>query len=128
MALVCLSIIALVTAGLIRLGAARRGGLDAIARRAQADWLVEAGLERAALRLGSDPEYDGETWAPPAEALGGLAGTVVIRVEQGDGGPSGPRPVRIRADYPSDGDPSRRVRRTKVFQVRPSFGINGGDS
>ncbi|QDV33037.1 hypothetical protein [Tautonia plasticadhaerens] len=127
-ALVCLSLIAMVVAGLLRLGASRAAGLDAVARRAQADWLVEAGLERAALRVSRDPDYGGETWDLPAEALGGRAGSVVIEVERGEGGASGPRVVRVRADYPSDGDPSRRVRRTKVFQVRPIAGIGGGDS
>jgi hypothetical protein len=128
-ALACLSVIAMIVAGLIRLAAARADRLDAAARLSQADWLVEAGLERSSIRLRSDPSYDGEAWEVPAEALGGRSGLVVIAVEPGDEAhPTSAQTVRIRADYPSDGDPSHRVRRSKVFQVRPNAGIDGGES
>ncbi|RUL88070.1 hypothetical protein [Tautonia sociabilis] len=127
-ALVCLSVIVLVVAGLIRLGADRAEHLLALERESQALWLVEAGLERAAAQLRVDPSYEGETWTLPPEALGGREGTVTIEVEETDPGADQPLTVRVRADYPSDGDPSHRARRSKVFQVRPTAGTDGGDS
>jgi hypothetical protein len=119
----------MVVAGLIRLGVTRADQLDATFRRSQADWLVEAGLERAFIRLHNDPSYDGETWEVPAEALGGRTGKVVIEVEPSNGDfPASVITVLIRADYPSDGDTSRRIRRSKVYLVRPTAGFDGGDS
>jgi hypothetical protein len=77
----------------------------------QAQWLAEAGLERAAARLAGQPGYSGETWTIPAGQLGGNVGAVVrIRVES-VARPPARRRVAVEADYPDD--PLHRSRCTK---------------
>lgn len=71
--------------------------------RMQADWLAEAGLNRAVARLNSDANYTGETWTVAAGDLGGEKnGTVVVTV-----GPAEDRKdlksVRVEALYPNTG-------------------------
>jgi Tfp pilus assembly protein PilX len=49
-------------------------------RQLQAQWLAESGLEKAAQSLASNPDYKGEEWKIPAEAIGGRdAGVVSIQ-------------------------------------------------
>ena len=69
--LVCLLVIMLICASLLRLVQSRRALIRNEERKLQADWLVESGLDRAAARLGDDPSYRGETWTIPADELGG---------------------------------------------------------
>ena len=71
----------------------------------QADRLAEAGLARAAARLGLDPEYDGEEWT--AELPGDESATVSIRITEADGG----RTIEAVAVYPNDSDRPVRSRR-----------------
>jgi hypothetical protein len=68
---------------------------------AQAQWVGEAALERAAARLAADPKYAGETWTIPAAELAGKDGGVAkIRVEKVADRPDR-RLVRVEADYPN---------------------------
>lgn len=107
--MIALIIIGLIAVGLLRLAATRRDQLRAEERRLQADWLAEAGIERAAMRLAESADYEGEAWEVSADELGGrLAATVRIKVEPATA--SGRR-VEVRADYPKD-DPGR-ARRSK---------------
>lgn len=124
-ALVCLSLLALVVIGMLRQGRIRRERMRAAEHRQQADWLVEAGLERAAARLGAEADYEGENWAIGPETLGGRSAVVVIAVEPGEGEA---RSVRVRAAYPADPSAPNRTTRTKVFQVRPAAGESGEPS
>jgi hypothetical protein len=72
--------------------------------QAQADWLAEAGLRRAARRLSTDGAWTGETWMIEAEELGGpSAGRVVIDVGPSQEG-AALREVRVRADFPAEAD------------------------
>jgi len=123
-ALICLSLLGLIIAGLLRVDLGRRGQIRAVEHRLQADWLVEAGLERAAARIAQNADYEGESWRIPAEALGGRSAIVLIEVESTDRGNL--KSVRVRSDYPADGAPESRVRRTKTFIVRPGAGLSGG--
>ena len=125
-ALVCLSLLALVVIGMLRQGRIRRERMRAAEHRQQADWLVEAGLERAAARLDAGADYEGETWQIGPEALGGRSAVVVIAVEPGRG--RRVRSVRVRAEYPADPSAPNRTTRTKVFQVRPAAGESGEPS
>ena len=51
--------------------------------RFQANWLAEAGLERAFVLLQKTKTYPGETWQIPAKDLAGQqAGTVTIKIEK----------------------------------------------
>jgi len=82
-------------------------------RLRQAQWLVQAGAERAAFRLTSDPEYTGEQWSLTADAIVGTdPGLVTISVTR----PSKDRAsVRVVAEYPSGEATS--IRRTRDFLV-----------
>jgi hypothetical protein len=108
-----------VLVGLLRVSKARSDQLRRIEWRCQADWLVEAGLERAAARLKADPSYDGETWLIPAEAMGSRSAEVVITTLPIEDGEAEPIRVRVRADYPADGFAEDRVRRSKTFAIDP---------
>jgi type II secretory pathway component PulK len=49
----------------------------------QAQWLAQAGIDRAVAQLGKSASYQGETWHVPAEELDGMdAAEVQIRVER----------------------------------------------
>jgi hypothetical protein len=113
--LVCLVVITMIGAGLLRLVSSQRVMIRGEERGMQSEWLAESGIERAVARLASDPEYRGETWSIPADALGGPSpGVVSIKV-----GPLRDERVRrlvtVQADYPSD--PEQRVRTTKQTVV-----------
>lgn len=114
--LICFVVLALVVASLVKLGVAYRDQVRTAERRLQAEWLAEAGVDRALARLSHDADYEGETWEIPADALGepsaqtaeqGPAAVVLIEVERPKGRDGG-WVVRSRADYPPD--PPRRVR------------------
>jgi hypothetical protein len=80
----------------------------------QADWLAEAGLERAAATLKLNPAYQGETWKLAPDDLGGPeGGAVVITVEPA------PRPDRrtIRAEAVDPDDPIDRARHAKEIVI-----------
>jgi Tfp pilus assembly protein PilV len=97
--LVSLAVAAAISVSVLRLAALQRRSLEIHQWQAQAEWLAESGLERAAARLAADPAYPGETWTIPAEALG-TGGGVAIRVEPVAGQP-GRRRIHIEADYSS---------------------------
>ena len=108
-AIVCLSIAAALMVGVGRMAVASRGAAEARQWRAQACWLADSALDRAAARLRADAQYAGETWEPPAEAFGARGGAARIEVEP-VAGRANARRVRIAADYPND--PKHRARKT----------------
>jgi len=110
-AIVCIAVASVIFLSLLRLSVAERRRVETEAWQVQAAWLAESGIERAAARLAADPEYQGETWALPADLLGGRYDAVVkIRVETiPDDEPR--RLVHVEADYPDD--PQNRARRSK---------------
>lgn len=65
-------------------------------------WVVESAAQRAAHRLASDDEYQGETWQVPGELLGGGRSAVaVIRISAVESDPD-QRRVIVEATYPAD--------------------------
>jgi len=93
---------------------AHRAGTDEAAQ-AQAEWLIESAIERAARKLADDPGYRGETWNLSAKQLGlPEKGLVVITVETSDD-QSNERAVHIRADYPNH--PHDRYRRSRQLTI-----------
>lgn len=110
-----LFVLTLLGGGLLRVVWLRHSDLRAAGRRLQAEWLAESALDRAAARLAADPSYAGETWAIPAERLGGRdAASVRIEVTPAPGHPDR-RVVRARADFPAD-EP-RRSRHSRQIEI-----------
>jgi hypothetical protein len=62
-----LTIVLLLFGLFVRQLRSERRQLDLEERKAQLAWLAQAGLERAAYRLFSEPDYKGETWTIAAE-------------------------------------------------------------
>lgn len=84
----------------------------------QTEFLLQAGADRAAYRLTSDPAYRGEVWDLPArDVIGNGIGQVTITASrEADGRPWH---VRVVAEYPVGNESS--IRRSRAFQVpRPS--------
>jgi Tfp pilus assembly protein PilX len=109
--LICLIVLAMIAGAILRAGTAQREEVRDQERGLQADWLAEAGLQRALARLAADPAYHGETWEIDARALDSAEpATVVIAVERPTDDPRR-RTIRARADYPRDAP--RRARRTR---------------
>lgn len=114
--LICFVVLGLMITALVKLGVAYRDQIRTAERRLQAEWLAEAGVDRALAKLSYDPDYKGETWEIPVDELGlpavkdtekGPAAVVKIEVEPAKGQDGG-RILRVRADYPPDSP--RRVR------------------
>src|SRR5436305_2022668 len=101
--LVCLLVITLMAAALIRLTRSHHALLRNEERTLQAEWLAEPALRRASARLADDPKYAGETWSIPAEDLGGPdPGAVTIVVRPRDGEDAGRLvDVEVLADFPA---------------------------
>jgi hypothetical protein len=84
--------------------------------RLQAEWLAQSGLGRAAARLQTDANYQGETWRLPAEEFGG-SDAAVVRIEVATvPDEPGRRQVRVEADYPDD--PQHRARHNAETVVK----------
>ncbi len=109
-----------ILAGAIFVSLARTAAVERQATRlrqwtVQAQWLAEAGLERAVVRFDQDANYAGETWTIAAAELSGRRGaTVRIRVEPVADRPERRR-VRVEADFPDD--PLDRCRCKKEIVV-----------
>jgi hypothetical protein len=117
--LVCFVLIMLICAALLQLVFAERGVSRQEERRLQAEWLAEAGLERAAARLSRTRDYTGETWDIAAEELGGRdPGHVIITVETPKGKP-GQRNVTVKADYPLAAERRARLQRNMALELAP---------
>jgi hypothetical protein len=114
--MVCVGIAGAVLVSVLRIALAERKGQSTDARRIQAVWLAESGLERAAASLATDPDYAGEVWKVSAGSLGGNhGGQVTIEVKAVPDQP-GRRLVSVRADYPDD--PRLRVRWSKQLTIQ----------
>jgi hypothetical protein len=116
-ALVCLLLVTLLCAALLKQSRTRRDSSRDEQRRMQAEWLAESGAERAAARLSVDPEYRGETWEIPAGSLGGDPGRVTIAVEAVKDRP-GRRSVRVEADYPPGREHRARHTQRRTVELR----------
>jgi hypothetical protein len=106
--LVCLIIMTLIAGAVLKVASAHRGQIRAQERRLQAEWLAEAGIQRALARLAADSGYAGETWEVSARDLDSTEGArIAIAVERVPDD-RGRRKIRVQADYPRD--PPRRAR------------------
>ena len=117
-ALVCLLLVTMLCAAMLKQSRTRRDALRDEQRRMQAEWLAESGADRASARLSIDPDYRGETWEIPAGALGGgLPGRVTIAVEADKDRPRRRR-VRVEADYPPGVENRARQRTVRTVELR----------
>ncbi|MEX2122039.1 MAG: hypothetical protein WD847_20835 [Pirellulales bacterium] len=112
--MICLSVAIALAASLLKAGVMEHKLLVQQEREAQARWLAEAAIERAAARRRAAPDYTGATGGVGAAEVGGRwAGAVEIRVESMSEGPG--VHVTAQADYPADrAGRSRRVKQIKV--------------
>jgi hypothetical protein len=109
--LVCFVLILLVCGALLKTGLAQRDQVAAEEKRLQAEWLVESGLERAAVKLAASRDYRGETWAlSPEELDAPWPGLVTIRVEAVKGDER-KRKVTVQSEYPKGTDLRSRQRK-----------------
>ncbi|MCX7428247.1 MAG: hypothetical protein NTW96_21790 [Planctomycetia bacterium] len=120
-AIVCLAVASALLVSVARLSVARRSASRAQEWRAQAGWLADSAIERAAARLRGNPRYPGETWNVPADALGGSAGVVRIEIQIPADRPE-TREVRVTADYPDDPEHRARESRRVIVTVTNSTG------
>jgi type II secretory pathway pseudopilin PulG len=115
--LIALIIIAIISAGLLKVAFARRARVTAEERQVQAAWLAESGLERALSRLATSNDYTGETWEIPAEDLGGRGtGIVLIQVEKLADQPSR-RKLHVQADFPANSSLQTRQSREIIVPI-----------
>ena len=109
----CLALATLMLGGMLKSVLLSRRQVRTEAHLRQAQWLVQAGAERAAFRLTNDDEYTGEQWTLEADAIVGTdPGMVEIEVRRES---TQRASVRVVAEYPTGGDAS--IRRTREFLV-----------
>jgi type II secretory pathway component PulK len=116
-ALVCMLIVmALVGSMLERTLRARRQLLVERDLR-QTQWLLQAGLDRAAFRLARESDYRGETWKLPAGQITGRGeGQVAIAASRvADGAPW---QIKVVAEYPLGNELSIQRSHTFLVQLR----------
>ena len=85
----------------------------------QCELLLQAGLERAAYRLATQPDYRGETWTLGENEISSAGkGQVTISLETGERGE--PRQLYIAAEYPFGTESSIRRTRTVSNPLKQS--------
>jgi type II secretory pathway component PulK len=95
--LICLSFATVAATLLMQTGVAERTYASRLVLTRQAEWLVEAGLDRAAPRLARSSRYAGETWPISAAGLGpGRSAVVHIEIKQDTTDPTR-RSIRVQA-------------------------------
>jgi hypothetical protein len=131
--LVCLIILTLIGATLLKLGLVRRQINRDFELRLQAEWLVESGVNRALARAAKS-DYKGETWRLTAADLGlperrepinGQeksdvdAAIVTITVDQPET-EARRRRIRVQADYPISGEHRSRFSQELFTDLEPT--------
>jgi hypothetical protein len=129
MAMISVLVILMILGGfsltLARTLASKRRILRNEEQRIQAEWLAEAGIERAAARWKATGEATAETWMIPPEELGGRGGGKVTIAFDPPMPESKSRHVRITAEYPVDEASQALIHRE--FDINPD-GTNPGES
>jgi Tfp pilus assembly protein PilX len=119
--LVCLFVVAAVGMALLRVTVDEHRQETRRQHQAQALWLAESAVQRAAAQLTAAPDYQGETWQIDAEDLGDRWPAVaVIRVQKVEADESA-RQVSVEARYPED-EQHRIVQRRQVIIRVPKTG------
>ncbi|WP_339909699.1 hypothetical protein [Symmachiella dynata] len=114
-AMICTVLVTLMLGTMVKITLTRAQQARHREHALQADWLAEAGLERAQALLTAQPDYQGETWDIEAETLGGpYRGTVTIRVAAIPENPQA-RDVSVQAEYPAG--QIERIRKSKQIEI-----------
>jgi Tfp pilus assembly protein PilX len=113
--LVCLTVAAIMLVVVARQAGIVRRAVERSQSSLQAQWLAEAGAERAVARLASDPAYAGETWRISAKELGTPNDAEVRITIKKVASQPGRVAVGVEADYPRD--VLLRCRRAKQIEV-----------
>jgi type II secretory pathway component PulK len=114
--LICLSFATVVATLLMQAVVAERKYVARLAQTHQAEWLVEAGVDRAVAQLARSSRYTGETWPISATRLGRARNAVVhIEIKQDTFNPK-LRNVHVTADL-QEGDTTTRVEAAKEMNV-----------
>lgn len=117
-ALVMLTFLLLLSAGLARAVMLIHQSGQRDERRQQAVLLAESGVQRGRQAVHAAAEYQGETWQVPAEVLGnGAAAEVVIRVDAPTES-SMKRRIVVEANYPATGTERFQFRRETEITPR----------
>ncbi len=128
MVLIALAVATTIFLSALKLISVERQSIELQTRQIQAEWLAESAVQRAAARLSTDADYQGETWNITAEEIGGRDGaTIAIHVDKVPGN-ADRRSVRVEADYPVDPYQRARQGRETIVQIpspQPSPGGRG---
>ncbi|MCI0360520.1 MAG: hypothetical protein L0211_18745 [Planctomycetaceae bacterium] len=114
MAMVALLVVTMIAGALVQALIAGHRQSRRYGDQLQAEWLADAGLARAALKLKGDSAYQGETWQAPVSmdaADAADAGQVTITVD-----PLAKK-IIVEAVYPAD--EFRRVLARREADLRP---------
>jgi Tfp pilus assembly protein PilX len=98
--LTCLVIVSGLAVAMVKSAITARKAVRSELQQAQVQFLLEAGIQRAVVELGSGSDYDGETWDLPATVFNDSApGRIEIRVTTSD---DSPPTVSVIAQLPAD--------------------------
>lgn len=112
--LVCLLIVVSIVGSMIQGAIRARRQMHVERDCRQSESLLSAGAARAVSRLASDPNFVGDVWQLPSEAIvSNGAGRVTCEISPPTG--DGSRQLRVVAEYPIDRD--FPVRRSQTFNI-----------
>ena len=115
-ALVCLVVVMALIGALLQGTLRARRQLHVERDRRQAELLLQAGLDRAALRLASETNYRGESWELPPESITG-GGPGRVTMEAARESEDKPWQLHVVAEYPAGSEHS--IRRSRTILVQP---------
>lgn len=116
-ALVSISFATVIAAVILKAGVAEHGYIRRLERQSQADWLVEAGLDRAAAQLVRTPSYSGETWPISASSLGGTRDAIVRIEVKRDASNSKRRSVHVTVVFDSKSVTPIETSKETIFTI-----------
>ena len=117
-ALVCLLIVTAMIGTMLERAVSARRHLRVERDRRQAELLLQAGADRAALQLVRQSDYRGETWTTPE---GVMAGRGQVTIEALRASESAPWRVDVVAEYPLGSECS--IRRSQTLMIPPPTSI-----
>jgi type II secretory pathway component PulK len=115
-AIVCLAIIVAMVGSMLAAALAAGRQLRAERDLRQCELLLQAGVDRAAHRLATERDYQGETWTLAADQITG-SGDAKVTIEVSATGDNDLRQLAIVAEYPAGSEIS--IRRSRTIDLPP---------